>query len=200
LEKQEDKLTRSAKQLITSAEIIPQEIIEKRIFLLRGRKVMLDTHLSELYGVSTKSLNQAVKRNKDRFPEDFMFQLNPEEASALRSQIVTLKRGRGQHAKYRSYAFSEQGVAMLSSVLKSRRAVRINLEIMRTFVRLREMMASNKELAIKLAELEEKYDAQFKVVFDAIRSLMAPPDPPKRPIGFVRERHAEYRAGRNRGK
>jgi hypothetical protein len=147
---------------------------------------MLDADLAVLYGVEVKVLNQAVKRNIERFPEDFMFQLTAEEAATLRSQTVTLKPGRGRHRKYLPYAFTEQGVAMLSSVLRSRRAVLVNIEIMRAFVRLRQMLASHADLARKLEALEKKYDAQFKVVFDAIRELMAPPTPKhKRPIGFA---------------
>ena len=143
---------------------------------------MLDYDLAELYGVETKTLNQAVKRNTKRFPRDFMFQLNFQEVRGLRSQSVTLKRG--QHIKYRPYAFTEHGILMLSSVLNSERAVQVNIEIMRAFVKLREMLASHKELAIKLAEMEKKYDSQFKVVFDAIRELLAPPEPKPRRIGF----------------
>lgn len=147
---------------------------------------MLDSDLAELYGVATKVLIQAVKRSQKRFPDDFMFQLTIEEATLLRSQIVTLKTGRGQHRKYLPYAFTEQGVAMLSSVLHSDRAIHVNIEIMRAFVRLRQMLASNTELARKLATLEKRYDAQFKVVFDAIRQLMTPPvSKKKRPIGFA---------------
>jgi ORF6N domain len=161
--------------------------VERRIFLVRGQKVMLDTDLAELYRVPTKSLNLAVKRNADRFPDDFMFQLTDDEAAGLRFHFETSKRGRGGR-RYLPYAFTEQGVAMLSSVLRSSRAVQVNIAIMRTFVRLREMLLSNAELARKLAALENKYDAQFKVVFDAIRELMLPPSPPKRQIGFhVRE-------------
>lgn len=145
---------------------------------------MLDADLAELYGVSTKVLNQAVKRNAARFPNDFMFQLTGDEAAALRSQIVTLKAGRGQHRKYRPYVFTEQGVAMLSSVLHSERAIQVNIAIMRAFVRLREMIGSNKVLARRLNELEKKYDAQFRVVFDAIRELMAEPESKPRRIGF----------------
>jgi phage regulator Rha-like protein len=160
---------------MTSKELaLPVERIEQVTLFIRGNKVMLDSDLATLYGVSTKVLNQAVKRNLSRFPDDFMFQLTWEEADELlRSQSVTLKRG--QHRKYRPYAFTEQGVAMLSSVLKSERAVQVNIAIMRAFVRLREMLATHKELARKLEELERKYDAQFKVVFDAIRQLMTPP-------------------------
>jgi phage regulator Rha-like protein len=148
---------------------------------------MLDRDLAALYGVATKRLNEQVRRNLARFPDDFMFQLDAEEAEVLRSQSATLKLGRGQHRKYRPYAFTEQGVAMLSSVLNSDRAIEVNIAIMRAFVRLREMLASNKDLARKLDALEKKYDAQFRVVFDAIRQLMAPPteDQKKRRIGFV---------------
>ena len=143
---------------------------------------MLDYDLAELYGVETKILNQAVKRNMKRFPGDFMFQLSFQEVRGLRSQSVTLKRG--QHIKYRPYAFTEHGILMLSSVLNSERAVQVNIEIMRAFVKLREMLASHKDLALKLAEMEKKYDSQFKVVFDAIRELMTPPEPKPRRIGF----------------
>jgi hypothetical protein len=176
--------------------LIPIERIERSILLIRGHKVMLDRDLAYLYGVTTKVLNQAVKRHKDRFPEDFMFQLTMEEAKiwwtgvrggGLRSQIVTLKRG--QHIKYRPYAFTEHGILMLSSVLNSERAIKVNIEIMRAFVRLRQILASNKKLAKRLDELEKKYDAQFKLVFDAIRQLMVPPEPepPKKRIGFMVE-------------
>ena len=157
--------------------------VERRIFLVRGQKVMLDADLAELYRVHTKSLNLAVKRNADRFPEDFMFQLTDDDVAGLRFHFETSKRGRGGR-RYAPYAFTEQRVAMLSSVLRSPRAVQVNIAIMRTFVRLREMLLSNAELARKLAALENKYDAQFKVVFDAIRELMLPPDPPRRQIGF----------------
>jgi hypothetical protein len=135
--------------------------------------------------VGIKALNQAVQRNIERFPADFMFQLTVEEAASLRSQFVTLKAGRGQHRKYNPYVFTEQGVAMLSSVLRSDRAIHVNIEIMRAFVRLRQLLATNVELARKLATLERKYDAQFRVVFEAIKELMTPPEPrKKRPIGF----------------
>jgi hypothetical protein len=166
--------------------------IESRILIVRGQRVMLDTELARLYGVEVKALNQAVKRNAERFPADFMFQLGREEAAALRSQIVTLDdpsgrpRGRGRYAKYLPYAFTEQGVAMLSSVLKSKRAVQVNVEIMRAFVRLRDMIGHNRELARRLDALESKYDRQFKAVFDAIRELMTPPAAAaRRRIGFV---------------
>jgi hypothetical protein len=164
---------------------IPIEVIERKILLIRRQKVMLSTHLAELYCVETRVLNQAVKRNINRFPEDFMFQLNNSEAEQLVSQNVI------PHKKYLGgslpYAFTEQGVAMLSSVLNSERAVQVNIAIMRAFVKLREMIASNKELAKRLDELEKKYDAQFKVVFDAIREMMTPPEPKRRRIGFLSE-------------
>ncbi len=168
--------------------VIPIERITRAIVLVHGQKVMLDADLAALYGVETKALNRAVKRNIGRFPGDFMFQITAEEAERLRYQIGTLKTGRGQHRKYLPYAFTEQGVAMLSSVLHSERAVRVNIEIMRAFVQLRQMLSSHADLARKLAALEKKYDAQFKAVFDAIRELMTPPDPkPRRRIGFVSE-------------
>ena len=173
--------------MVSKQSLIPVDRIEQVILLVRGQKVMLDADLARLYGVETKILVQAVKRNLVRFPEDFMFQLNKEEADFLRSQIVTLEKGRGQYSKYLPYAFTEQGVAMLSSVLRSQRAVQVNIEIMRAFIRLRQMLASNAELARKLDALEKKYDAQFKDVFEAIRQLMAPPEPKRRAIGFRKE-------------
>jgi hypothetical protein len=186
--------TDGAVRMHKDVALIPPERIEQSILLIRGQKIMLDRDLAYLYGVTTKVLNQAVKRHKDRFPEDFMFQLTMEEAKiwwtevkggGLRSQIVTLKRG--QHIKYRPYAFTEHGILMLSSVLNSERAVQVNIEIMRAFVRLRRILASHAELARKLDALEKKYDAQFKIVFDAIRQLMKPPESKKRPIGFLVE-------------
>jgi ORF6N domain len=173
--------------------IIPPERVEKWIYLIRGERVMLSTHLSELYGVEPRVLVQAVKRNLERFPEDFLFQLSQEEFANLKSQIVTSSWGGIRRAA--PYAFTEQGVAMLSSVLRSRRAVRVNIEIMRTFVRLRNMLQANADLARKLAELEKKCDAQFKVVFDALRQLMTlPAASKKRRIGFqVKESRAAYR-------
>lgn len=169
--------------------LIPVEIIEKKILLIRGEKVMLDADLAELYGVEVKQLKRQVRRNIDRFPSDFMIQMSKEEYESLRSHFGTLKRG--EHSKYLPYAFTEQGIAMLSSVLNSDRAVKVNIEIMRAFVRLRQMLASNAELARKLDALEKKYDAQFRVVFDAIRQLMTPPETKKRKIGFRREGEKE---------
>ena len=175
--------------------ILPRERIERSILLIRGHKVILDADLAELYGVETRALLQAVSRNQKRFPEDFMFQMSKKEYELLRSQIVISKKGRGGR-RYLPYVFTEQGVAMLSSVLRSERAVQVNIEIMRAFVRLRRMLASNEDLARKLAALEKKYDSQFRVVFDAIRELMAPPEPNKRKIGFlVKERAARYGRG-----
>jgi hypothetical protein len=166
--------------------LIPVEIIERKIYLICGHKVMLDSDLAELYEVPTRRLNEQVKRNISRFPSDFMFQLTHDETKNLRSQIATSSFEHGGR-RYLPYVFTEQGVAMLSSVLNSERAIHVNVEIMRAFVRLRQMLASNAELARKLDALENKYDAQFKVVFDAIRQLMTPPEPKKRKIGFRRE-------------
>jgi phage regulator Rha-like protein len=175
---------------MTDTAIIPVEMIERKIYLIRGHKVMLDNDLAELYGVETKRLNEQVRRNLKRFPDDFMFQLTEEESESLRSHFATLKSGRGKHRKYSPYAFTEQGVAMLSSVLNSDRSIEVNVQIMRAFVKLREMLSSHKDLARKLADMEKKYDAQFKVVFDAIRQLMSPSVPKKGKIGFRREKDA----------
>jgi ORF6N domain len=171
--------------------VVPLERIEKAIFFLRGHKAMLSTHLAELYEVEPRALVQAVKRNIERFPPDFMFQLSKVEFENLKSQIVTSNWGGLRRAA--PYAFTEQGIAMLSSVLNSRRAVQVNIEIMRAFVRLRELMATHKDLVRRLNKMEKKYDAQFRLVFDAIRELTAPPTPKKRKIGFlVKERAARY--------
>jgi phage regulator Rha-like protein len=175
--------------------LVPVEVISSKISLIRGIKVMLDRDLAELYGVETRVLNQAVRRNIDRFPADFMFELTKEENQSLRSQNVTLKRG--QHSKYLPFAFTEQGVAMLSSVLNSNRAVEVNIAIMRVFVKLRETMATHKELAHKLADLEQRiegHDEQIQAIFEAIRQLMLPPDEKgKKKIGFtVKEKQKAY--------
>lgn len=193
-----------SEDLAVSNTLIPVDQIEGTIRLVRGHRVLLDADLAALYGVSIGDLNQAVKRNRERFPADFMFQLTREETRNLKSQSVISRSEprettgqldlRSQSVTSRSwggrraqpYAFTEQGVAMLSSVLRSPRAVKVNVEIMRAFVRLRRLLQSNAELAAKLAELEEKYDEQFSVVFDAIRELMTPPEIPTRPIGFTR--------------
>lgn len=162
--------------------IVPIERIESSILLIRSHKVMLDADLARLYGVPTKVLVQAAKRNRERFPADFMFQLSPKEFKILRSQSVTSNPRGGR--RYPPYAFTEQGVAMLSSVLRSKHAVLVNIQIMRTFVRLRRILASHADLHRRLDALEKKYDKHFKVVFDAIRELMAPPEKPSRRIGF----------------
>jgi hypothetical protein len=169
---------------------LPDEFIEDTILLIRGKRVILDHDLARLYGVSAKVLNQAAKRNVDRFPEDFMFQLTKPETEEWerlkrsRSQIVTLNKTRGTNIKYQPYAFTEHGILMLSSVLKSQRAVQVNIQIMRTFVRLRQILASNETLLERLDELEENYDAKFKIVFRAIRQLMNPRAVKRKPIGF----------------
>jgi hypothetical protein len=161
--------------------------VERAILRIRGLNVLLDVDLAALYGVAVRSLNQAVGRNPERFPADFMFRLTAKEAESLRSQTVILKTTRGRHRKYLPNAFTEQGIAMLSSVLRSSRAVRVNVEIMRTFVQLRRVLRTNAELARKLDALEAKYDARFRVVFQAIRELMTPRRLPKRRIGFSAE-------------
>jgi phage regulator Rha-like protein len=168
--------------MVNKKSLIPANRIEKAILLIRGQKVMLDADLAALYGVETKMLVRAVKRNINRFPTDFMFQLSKEEFDNLRFHFGTSSDWGGR--RYPPYAFTEQGVAMLSSVLRSQRAIQVNIEIMRAFIRLRRMLASHVELARKLDALEKKYDTQFKQVFEAIRQLMAPPEPKRRPIGF----------------
>jgi len=168
--------------------IVPQETIEAKIFLVRGQKVMLDRDLALLYQVRAIALRQAVKRNRHRFPEDFVFQLSREEAEALVSQTVIPSRRSFGGAL--PYVFTEQGVAMLSSVLRSERAALVNVAVMRAFVKLREMLASHRDLARRLEEMEKRYDAQFRVVFDAIRELMKPPEKPRKRIGFAVESKA----------
>ncbi|MEI8189210.1 MAG: ORF6N domain-containing protein [candidate division NC10 bacterium] len=175
------------------SELAPATRIENAILLLRGQKVLLDADLADLYGVETKALVRAVKRNVERFPADFMFQLSPEEVARLRCQIGTSKPGRGGR-RYAPYAFTEQGVAMLSGVLGSPRAVQANIAIMRAFVRLRQMLAVHADFAHRLNELEQKYDKQFRAVFEAIRELATPPEAPPKKIGFhVREPRVTYR-------
>jgi hypothetical protein len=166
--------------LVKHSSLIPVERIEKAIYLMRGEKVMLDRDLARLYEVATRVLNQSVARNRDRFPSDFMFELTREEINRI-SQFVT-----SSNLKFskRVTAFTEQGVAMLSSVLRSKRSVSVNIEIMRTFVRLRQMLSSNVELSRRLDNLESKYDRQFKGVFDAIRQLRSPPQRGRKQIGF----------------
>jgi hypothetical protein len=180
------------------ANLIQPEQVEQAILLIRGQRVMLDRDLAALYGVETKNLNKAVRRNLDRFPADFMFQLTAEEAECLRFQFGTLKRG--QHFKYLPQVFTQEGVAMLSSVLRSPRAAQVNIAIMRVFVRLRETLSLHKELAHKLAELERKiegHDTSIRTLFDAIRELAAPPAKPRREIGYhVKEASLPYRVRR----
>ncbi len=162
--------------------IVPKEVIESRIYLIRGSKVMLDRGLAELYQVETRTLNQSVKRNISRFPEDFMFQLTDKEFSNLKSQFVISSWG---GARTLPFVFTEHGVAMLSSVLRSERAVQINIQIMRAFTKLREMMKSHKELLDKVNELEKRYDYNFQIVFEAIDQLLAVPDKNVMKIGFI---------------
>ncbi len=187
--------------------LLPIESIQDKILVLRNQKVLLSIDLARLYGVETKVLIQAVKRNIRRFPSDFMFQLNAEETNTVqeyiirsRSQFVTLKRG--FNIKYRPFAFTEQGVAMLSSVLNIERAIEVNISIIRTFIRLREYLLTHKELAGKLKELEEKvehHNEKIVIVFEAIRQLMEPPEKPKRGIGFhVKEPTAKYGVIKNK--
>jgi hypothetical protein len=179
------------------AVVLKPENVAQLVFFIRGEKVMLDADLAKLYGVTTKALNQAMRRNKTRFPEDFAFRLSREEFDNMRSQIVTTSRDPlsiwsqivTTSQKYRRsdslpVAFTEQGVAMLSSVLRSARAVEVNIAIMRTFVQLRRLMDTNRDLARKIEGLEKKYDEQFAVVFEAIKQLIAPPEPAKKQIGF----------------
>jgi phage regulator Rha-like protein len=163
-------------------DVVPVENMMNKIIYLRGQKVMLDSDLAELYGVETKVLKRAVKRNIDRFPLDFMFEITSDEYISLRSQFGTLKRG--QHSKYPPYAFTEQGIAMLSSVLRSERAIKVNIAIMRAFVKLRELLLSNKELNQKLVDIESKYDKQFRIVFEVLQQLMEKPNKPTKEIGF----------------
>ena len=161
-------------------KIVPLERIAASIRIIRAQKMLLDADLASLYGVETKVFNQAVRRNIERFPEDFMFHLTPEEAESLRSQTVTLKTGRGTHAKYAPLAFTEQGVAMLSSVLKSKQAIQINLGIMRTFVRIRQVLGSNEELARKVSQ----HDRQITALVEHVQKLLAPAPLKKKTIGF----------------
>jgi hypothetical protein len=179
--------------------IIPGELIASKIYIIRRLKVMLDRDLAELYGVETKQLKRAVKRNLDRFPDDFMFELNVDEYEALRCQIGTLKRG--AHSKYPPFAFTEQGVAMLSSVLNSKRSIQVNIQIMRVFTRLREILLSDKDLRRELEELKRVTDDRFCVVFETLDQLLSTSERPKRKIGFtVREKAAGYRVNKKQTK
>ncbi len=163
--------------------LIPAETIQSKILWIRNQKVMIGRDLADLYGVGTKVLNQAVKRNRERFPEDFMFQLSHEELNNWRSQFVTSKKDK-KGLRYKPFVFTENGVAMLSSVLNSRRAIQVNIQIMRTFTKLRKLMIEHRDLREKIETMEKKYDYQFQAVFDAIKNLLAPPAKPKNPIGF----------------
>ncbi|MBI5138389.1 MAG: ORF6N domain-containing protein [Candidatus Vogelbacteria bacterium] len=171
-------------------QLLPVERIAKQIFLLRGRKVMLDRDLAELYGVETKALNQAVSRNKERFPADFMFQLSRTESESLRSQIVTLEMrsqfvtASKRNIRFTPYAFTEHGVAMLSSVLKSKRAIQVNIQIIRTFTQMREMLMHYRDLKEKIEAMEAKYDKNFRVVFETLQRLLHEEENPKPPISF----------------
>ena len=163
-------------------DLVISQRIENKIYFIRGQKVMIDHDLAALYGVETKVLIQAVKRNLERFPEDFMFLLTEKEFKILRSQFVTSSWG---GRRYIPYVFTEQGVAMLSSVLRSKRAIQVNIQIMRTFTKLKSLLATHKDLQRKIEEMEKKYDQQFRVVFDAIRALITPPAPKRKKIGFL---------------
>ena len=173
------------KKKISVAHLIPQEAIESKILLIRGRKVMLDRDLAGLYGVKTKVLNQAVKRNIERFPEDFMFEMSKAEYQSLRYHFGALKRG--EHSKYLPFAFTEHGILMLSSILSSKRAIHVNIQIMRTFTKLRELVLTNKELKHAIEKLERKvkdHDTEIQIIFDTINQLLEPPKKPKGKIGF----------------
>ena len=172
--------------------LVPSDQVARRIHVIRGQKVMLDSDLAALYGVSSKRLNEQVKRNRRRFPRDFMFRLHGVEARALRSQIATLNGGRGRHSKYQPHAFTEHGAVMLASVLNSSVAVRASIQVVRAFVRLRAVLNADTELSRKLMDLERNYDQRFRMVFDAIRQLMQSPPTRTRRIGF----HAHHRRER----
>ncbi len=172
--------------MVSRESLVPMERIERAIFVIRGQKVMLDADLAELYGVLTKVLNQAVKRNKERFPVDFMFQLTKEEKDEVVTNCDHLKRLK--FSPTLPHAFTEHGAIMLATILNSPIAVQASIQVVRAFVRLRQMLASNADLARKLDTLERKYDAQFKVVFDAIRQLMTPPEPKRQQIGFIHKK------------
>ncbi len=170
--------------------VIPVEAIVSKIINLRGERALLDRDLSKMYGVETRVLKQAVRRNIDRFPDDFMFELTKKEQDSLRSQFVTLKRG--QHSKYPPFAFTEQGVAMLSSVLNSDRAIRVNIAI------IRKMLVTHKDLKRKIEAMEKKYDEQFRIVFEAITQLIEEDEKPKKKIGYIKERQTKYGKGRRK--
>lgn len=180
-------MTKAKQPALPAVQPVLLEKVQRHILLIRGEKVMLDRDLAKLYGVGTRDLNKAVSRNLERFPSDFMFQLDKSEFENLKFHYGTSSWG---GTRKRPRVFTEQGVAMLSSVLRGKRAAMVNIAIMRAFVQLREMLKTHKELARKLDEMEQKYDAQFRVVFDAIRQLMEPPDQPRQRIGFHRGKKA----------
>lgn len=174
------------------SDLVSQEMISSKIYIIRNKKVLLDRDLAQLYGVSTKVLNQAVQRNRKRFPDDFMFQLNKQEYVSLRSQIVTSNRG-GQ--RYLPYVFTEQGVAMLSGVLQSDRAIKVNIQIMRTFTQLRHFLSTHRDIQQKIEEILQvhgrklkEHDEQIKIIFEAINQLLQPPEEPKKKYGFLADR------------
>lgn len=176
-------MTKAKKELLT----IPSERIASKIFWIRNKKVMIDRDIAELYRVKTGALNQAVKRNIDRFPTDFMFQLTKEETEIWKSQIV-ISKAEKKGLRKKPLDFTEQGIAMLSSVLKSKRAIQVNVQIIRTFIKLRELLATNEELQRKIARIEQKYDKRFRVIFEAIKKLIAEEEKPKKQIGFKIEK------------
>jgi len=176
--------------------LVPEEVISSKIYLIRGLKVMLDRDLAELYGVETKVLKQSVRRNIDRFPPDFMFEMTKTEFEDWRSQFVTSKSDK-MGLRYKPMAFTEQGVAMLSSVLGSKRAIHVNIQIMRAFTQLRKMLSTHEDLKRKIESMEKKYDQQFQIVFEAIKQLLSEEDKPKKKIGFtVKEKQKAYRRTR----
>jgi len=167
--------------------MITDELVITRIYLVRGKKIMLDRDLSELYQVETRILNQAVRRNTDRFPKDFMFQLTEQEWQSLRSQIVILEKGRGKYSKFLPYAFTEQGVAMLSSLLNSETAIRVNIQIIRVFTKMRELLLTHKDILLQLEKIERKltgHDEDIQLIFQYLKQLLNPPQQPRRRIGF----------------
>ena len=178
----------------TKAMIIPDELLMNKIYLIRGQKVMLDSDLAELYGTETKVLKQAVKRNRNRFPDDFIFELTQEEFESLRSQIVTSNKGRGG-ARYLPLAFTEQGVSMLSGVLNSETAVRVHIQIIRVFAKMRQLLLTHKDILLQLQKIEKKltgHDEDIQLIFQYLKQLLNPPQPPRRKIGFRRKDEKEY--------
>ena len=170
--------------------IIPDELVINKIYLIRGQKIMVDMDLAKLYGVPTKAFNQAVKRNAERFPGDFMFRLTKKEWESLRSQFVTLEIGRGKYPKYLPYVFTEQGVAMLSSVLNSETAIRVNIQIIRVFTKMRELLLTHKDILLQLEKIEKKltgHDEDIQLIFQYLKQLLNPPRPPRNKIGFRRK-------------